>query len=740
MGILSNLFKQKSAGTKFEPRKSRYQSSIAAPDAAGEPPFNEESGNTADETAPDASISSEQPLKSISFGGSKKNTATGTVPQKKNITSTTEPGIVKSIRKAVTNGANTIPDKQIIIDLNDLLPQIPAQFLKADRPVDLKTKLAFKAHELLPALISGKASVPLYRIAELSPELFTDQRPGENVEIQLPLQKVVSQIGTFPCRPDQTEVQFPPLDSQYANLVIEKITVTNAKIDQPSATVPEPAESTLVPALGKTDTIDSEAVTENPSEPSVITAAQIVSEPASDIEEEIPVPFEPPVIDEKVSYSLAALLPNIPKSWLVEEVKSISDTTRITLPFHLVESQLVTGRVELPFNDFFHALPDDFKKYFSGESEESKIAKIQIPLNEVFQNLPGVEPLPPAPKPPVVEAQEQAEEIKLVSETTEAEPVSDANPHTDEVIKSESAIAESSDPFATPEQKIVEPIFTTGGAPEQPLTQEPANSVVENEPVSAQAHKEQKTEVPEPQTEVSIAEPEPVIESAQASVSEEAAKQEEPAEISEPVAISIPEPVGVQLPTYRDPSADPDQIAAALTPPKVQLQRLVPPSVFAKKISAAPPQEPAQEPEPGKILAFEGASLAFNPNAVETLFMTDGKLDPGKTVDHISHFPSVQGVALALENETTTAGDIPDSFNATNTSKAASLLFQTLENPSDQPDTVPARNITLNHSGFSSTWFKQGHILLGILHPQRSLEEAMHDKLVLVTGELAQLH
>ena len=150
-----------------------------------------------------------------------------------------------------------------------------------------------------------------------------------------------------------------------------------------------------------------------------------------------------------------------------------------------------------------------------------------------------------------------------------------------------------------------------------------------------------------------------------------------------------------------------------------------------------PAGEPAPEPEPGKILAFEGASLAFNPNAVETLFMTDGKLDPRKTVDHISHFPGVQGVALTLENETTTAGDIPDNFNAANTAKAASILFQTLESPSDQPG--PARDVTLNHSGFSSTWFKQGHILLGILHPQRSLEEAMHDKLVLVTGELAQL-
>ncbi|MGB8353502.1 MAG: hypothetical protein WCD79_06420 [Chthoniobacteraceae bacterium] len=613
--------------------------------------------------------------------------------------------------------------------------------MKTDRPSDFKKELIFKAHELLPALISGKASVPIFRIAELSPELFTNQTPGENVEIQLPLQKTVTQIGTFPCRPDQTEVQFPPLDSQYANLVTEKITVSNAKIDQPPATVPEPAESTFVPASEKTDTVGSEAVAKNPSEPSVITPAQIASEPATDIEEEIPAPFEPPVTDEKVSYSLAALLPNMPKSWLVEEVKSISDATRITLPFHLVESQLVTGKVELPFNDFFHALPDDFKKYFSGESEESKVAKIQIPLNEVFKNLPGVEPLPPAPKPPVVEVQEQAKEIEPVLETAEVEPVSDANPHTDEVIKSESANTDSSDPIAALEQKVVEPISAPGSVPEQPQPQEPATPVVENEPVSEQASNEQKAELPGSQTPTPLAEP--VIEPTHAFVPEETAKQEEPAapaETLEPVAISIPEPVGVQLPIYRDPSAEPGQIAATLTPPKVQLQRLVPPSVFAKKISAAPPEEPAQEPEPGKILAFEGASLAFNPNAVETLFMTDGKLDPGKTVDHISHFPGVQGVALALENETTTAGDIPDSFNAANTSKAASLLFQTLENPTDQPDAGPARNITLNHSGFSSTWFKQGYILLGILHPQRSLEEAMHDKLVLVTGELAQLH
>ena len=93
-----------------------------------------------------------------------------------------------------------------------------------------------------------------------------------------------------------------------------------------------------------------------------------MEEPAADIEEEvIEAPFELPVINEKVSYSLAALLPNMPKSWLVEDVKSISNGTRITVPFHLVEAQLATGRVELPFDDFFHALPDDFKSHFSGE-------------------------------------------------------------------------------------------------------------------------------------------------------------------------------------------------------------------------------------------------------------------------------------------------------------------------------------------------------------------------------------
>jgi len=744
MGILSNLFKQKSAGTKFEPHKSRYQSSVPAPDAATGNSIDTGNDSSMDESHPATvppSPSGDQPLKSISFGGSKKSAASSTVPQKKNITPTTAPGVTKSTRKAVAACANIIPDKQVIIDLRDLLPQIPAYLLKAGLSADSKKEFIFKAHELFPTLKSGRASASLSRLAELTPELFTNQHPGENVEIQLPLQKVVSQIGVFPCRPDQTEVQFSPLDPQYANLVIEKSTGADIRIDQPPAPIAQTPGDASTPVPENTDTAVVEAAAEIPSELPDPAVNQTVSEPTVDIEEKIEVPFEFPVIDEKVSYSLAALLPNMPKSWLVEDLKSIDDAARITVPFRLVEAQLATGKVELPFDDFFHAVPDDFKKYFSGEAEESKTARIQIPLNEVFQNLPGVEPLPPTPRPSVAKEQEEAMETKSVSETEEVKPVPDVSPEVDEVVQPESITAKNPDPLATEEQKVEKTISSSGNITEQPLPQESAEPIVANEPASEQVPQEQNAEslvhLPEGSQD------KPFIEATQASDPKETAKQVEPAppaETSNPVTLSTLEPVSIQLPTYRDPAADPGQIAATLTPPKVQLQRLVPPSVFAKDISAAPHEEPVQEPEPGKILAFEGVSLAFNPHAVETLFMTDGKLDPRKTVDHISHFPGVQGVALTLETETITAGDIPGNFDAANTAKAASILFQTLEIPSDQPSgAATTRNVALNHSGFSSTWFKQEHILLGILHPQRSLEEAMHDKLVLVTGELAQL-
>jgi len=449
MGILSNLFKTKNPGPKVERREARN------PFAPREDESPEISDSTQEEpaakTTPPRAADESFPLRSINFGGSKATPGSRANPaspaqQKKNIHSTVVSDVKKTVKKVLAARATTIPDKQIVIDLEDVLPQIPAEFLVSGGHGSCKKELRFNTYELLPGLSLGKAEVPLARIAELVPEMFASQNPAENPDIKLPLQKVVAQIGAFPGRPDQMEEQFPPLDARFTKLVVEKgvpppaiaaapgpvepakveaeiasvVPVAPgpapAPVEQPVAAVPEPVEPAKVEAEIANIVPAAPGPAPAPVEQPVAAVAEPeIPEAAIEKEEVAPLP-PPPVIDEKVSYSLAALLPNAPKSWLTGDLKSVGNRARITVPFHLIESQLATGRVELGFDDFFQALPGELKSHFSGDHEEARTARIQIPLNEVFQNLPGAEPLPPPPEPEIVEPPKEEAPEPVVSD------------------------------------------------------------------------------------------------------------------------------------------------------------------------------------------------------------------------------------------------------------------------------------------------------------------------------------
>lgn len=247
--------------------------------------------------------------------------------------------------------AGAIPDRQIMLELGDVLPLVPERFLKKGCQPDLKKELRLALHELLPGLAQGKVSVPISRIAGLLSDPFAELQPAENVEIHLPLKKIVAQIGTFPTRPDQLPDSLPLTDPQVANWVVEKRTA--------SAT------------------------------PDVESGASTADEP------EIEQPPEPPVEDEMVSYSLASILPHVPGSMFKSDMPPTGDAVRITVPFRLIEPQLAGGKVELAIDDFLQAPPEGLGNCFFADKSLNKTARIPVPLAEVIQNLPGVDPLPP---------------------------------------------------------------------------------------------------------------------------------------------------------------------------------------------------------------------------------------------------------------------------------------------------------------------------------------------------------
>lgn len=247
-------------------------------------------------------------------------------------------------------------DRQIVLDIALLLPQVPKQYLRPNLPADLKKELRFSVRELLPSLAQGKATVPFSRIAGLSPEIFSEHRPDEPLEITLPMQQVIEQVGEFPTRPDQVREKTPVLGEKFSSLIAQKNSVPHP------ATEPAPVEAVEM------------------SDPVPAAEKKPESEPTP----------APQVDEEKISLRLSALLPQIPKALLRQDSPTPAKSARIALPFHIIEPQLASGKVDLSVGDFFHALTDDLKTHFVPVTDVDSKIKIPVPLMEVLLNLPGV--------------------------------------------------------------------------------------------------------------------------------------------------------------------------------------------------------------------------------------------------------------------------------------------------------------------------------------------------------------
>ena len=90
--------------------------------------------------------------------------------------------------------------------------------------------------------------------------------------------------------------------------------------------------------------------------------------------------------DRKIELGLAAVLRGQPSSALAVEPSDVPDDARLVLPFAMIERQLGTGRVLVPRETFVNALPEAHRHVLA---EDSGVTEVQIPLQEVFQNLPG---------------------------------------------------------------------------------------------------------------------------------------------------------------------------------------------------------------------------------------------------------------------------------------------------------------------------------------------------------------
>ncbi len=87
-----------------------------------------------------------------------------------------------------------------------------------------------------------------------------------------------------------------------------------------------------------------------------------------------------------ISFSLKAVLQNLPAFQLTGDVASVAKDEQFSLPLKLVEPQLATGRVSIAADVFEKALPEKHRGLFQIDGAKTPVA---LPLEEVLKNLPA---------------------------------------------------------------------------------------------------------------------------------------------------------------------------------------------------------------------------------------------------------------------------------------------------------------------------------------------------------------
>ena len=143
----------------------------------------------------------------------------------------------------------------------------------------------------------------------------------------------------------------------------------SAKVEKPVAPATPskaPAEESVASMAPSKSSIEKDAPA--PS----IPMADAVSEPAKD--------------QPSISFSLKAVLQNLPAFQSTGDLATLSEDARFKLPLALVESQLASGRVSIAPDVFQAALPEEHRGLFQIDVAGTPVA---LPLEEVLKNLPA---------------------------------------------------------------------------------------------------------------------------------------------------------------------------------------------------------------------------------------------------------------------------------------------------------------------------------------------------------------
>ena len=178
-----------------------------------------------------------------------------------------------------------------------------------------------------------------------------------------------------------------------------------------------------------------------------------------------------------VRVALAPILKNLPPELQPSEPAALANApgAAVEIPLELINSQLATGRVTIPFSTLLASLPEEARTHFP---QADPTAEVPIPIKEILQNYPedllrprpDQEPeeiLPSIATPFTAPAKEDTERFSKLPVETQAEP-SAPDTHQLELIESTETPTQSPTPVAH-ELPITS---KTPVAAEKPVTEE----------------------------------------------------------------------------------------------------------------------------------------------------------------------------------------------------------------------------------------------------------------------------
>jgi len=487
-------------------------------------------------------------------------------------------------------------EQEIVLRLADILPRVPTHLLKPG-PHDTALQVRFSVDELAAKISRGRVSVPFKRLSQACPAVFRDSHefPGEP-EIQLPLQKLLEQVGLMAPKPPSTNGvprdQVTQARAEAGRILEERGAGSSgpasdptgeAARNRPAAEAPAPNPTGIGKAISTARQIfgrfglgagggTQSAPEEAQAEPAPVATAE--TKPASEAPQNAeavstraePEPAAQPVSEPLISLAVLSIFRLLPGDLLRPGALPPADA-RLHLPLAAIDSQLAGGHVEIPVQQFVAALPAELRDSIN----PAPGANVWIPLDEIFQNLPAdhlfyIPCLEHVPEPVAATVPEppQAEASVAAPEQLPTDAKSD--------IPSEPVLEQAEAPQSVPEKPAIAEEAGVGEVP--PPIEGMGSASVEDPAAPAEA--------------ANLNWPESEVESKPAAQSEpgsNAAEQEKPAETAIPEA-SAPE-VAAPAAEHAHPPA--------IEPPPIEPRPIEPPPIEPPTAQIDPPTvEPAQ--------------------------------------------------------------------------------------------------------------------------------------------------